>query len=461
MISITVPCKLVSRLAPSVEHRTDSPSDLVSLSMVACISDFERELAELRAHQASLRESEDRFRILTELVTDCCWARWGPLDGTTERVWVNDAFERLTGYSPEEFDQIGREGLVHPDDLAGALEYVDGPPGTSELVFRIIRKDGEVRWLHERMAVTRSGDELRVVGATRDITAEKEAERLLRETNDELERRVATRTRELEEMNLALQQEIDHRIETERSLRRAKEAAEAASRAKSQFLATINHELRTPLSGVLGATHLLATTELDEDPRRFVDILVRSTTTLHRIIDELLEFSRLDSGVATIDSDPFELLDLVRGVVADHREAATGKNLDLTLEVEPRLPTRVLGDEHRLRRVLELLLGNAIKFTHQGKVRLIVGRGADSPPSDQFRFEVSDTGIGIAPEDQNRVLEAFTQADGSTTRRYSGMGLGLTTADRLVRLLGGDLHVESRPGAGSRFWFECRLTSVE
>lgn len=429
--------------------------------MVACISDFERELAELRAHQASLRESEDRFRILTELVTDCCWARWGPLDGTTERTWVNDAFERLTGYSPEEFERIGREGLVHPDDLAGALEYVDGPPGTSELVFRITRKDGEVRWLHERMAVTRHGNELRVVGATRDITAEKDAERLLRETNEELERRVASRTRELEEMNLALQQEIDHHIETERSLRRAKEAAEAASRAKSQFLATINHELRTPLSGVLGATHLLAAAELDSQTRRFVEILSRSTATLHRIIGELLEFSRIESGQVVLDAEPFDLRGLAHEAVAVHREAAVDRGIALHLEIDPAIPRMVVGDEHRLRRVLELLLGNALKFTPQGEVKLVIGRGAASPPGETVRFEVRDTGIGIASEDLERVVEPFTQADGSTTRGYSGMGLGLTTCSRLIRLMAGQLHVASQPGVGSTFSFECHLPFVD
>jgi signal transduction histidine kinase/CheY-like chemotaxis protein len=236
------------------------------------------------------------------------------------------------------------------------------------------------------------------------------------------------------------------------SLRAARRAAEKASLAKSQFLANMNHEMRTPLNGVIGMTTLLSDTPLASDQREYVGTIQSSSTLLLALVNDVLDFSKIEAGKLQLETAAFELRPLLNECLQLMSQGAARKGLELRLEVDPSMPATLEGDAIRLRQILINLLSNAVKFTPAGEVRLSAA-GVGS----RVRFEVADTGVGIEPDVSRRLFEAFTQADASTTRRYGGTGLGLAITKRLVELMGGEIQVETHPGAGSRFWFEIPL----
>ncbi len=226
-----------------------------------------------------------------------------------------------------------------------------------------------------------------------------------------------------------------------------------ASRAKSEFMANISHELRTPMNGIIGMTELALDTDLNADQREYLETSRDSANTLLVIIDKLLDFSRLGSHTLRIEPVEFSLPEMVSSTLGPLVPQAKGKGLDLQSQIDPTVPSRIVADPDRLRQVLDNLVGNAIKFTERGRVMVSVQGLERRDRSVRLRFSVADTGVGIPAEKQGTVFEPFQQADGSSTRRFGGTGLGLTISSSLVTLMGGRLWVDSRPGVGSTFSF--------
>ena len=252
--------------------------------------------------------------------------------------------------------------------------------------------------------------------------------------------------------NRALEAEIAEHRRTEQFLQRAMTAAESANRIKSEFLANMSHEIRTPMNGILGTLELLSESELNGDQRDLLRTAHHSTDVLLAIIDDILDLTRIEAGKMSLEQQTFDPGHLIEEVANLFAAAAQRKGLELACFVAPDTPAKIAVDPTRLRQVLTNLLGNAVKFAEQGEIVLRLQRTTAEVDRPALCFEVQDTGIGIRPEVREKLFEPFTQADASTTRRFGGTGLGLAISRRLIKLMGGDIGVDSVPGQGSRFW---------
>jgi two-component system sensor histidine kinase/response regulator len=274
---------------------------------------------------------------------------------------------------------------------------------------------------------------------------------------DDLEKLVQERTVKLEAANAQLIGANQSLIEATEKAHKMAEAALVASHAKSEFLANMSHEIRTPMNGVIGMVNFLLETDLTVEQRDFASTIKVSADALLFIINDILDFSKIEAGKMTLESVCFDLRETVKSTIELLNLQAQNKGLNLTDSIKPDTCTRLLGDPTRLRQILLNLLGNAVKFTSQGKVWLEIVPLHETADEIQLQFSVHDTGIGISEETQKNLFQSFTQADASTTRKYGGTGLGLAISRKLVELMGGTLNVTSRPGEGSTFSFTLRL----
>jgi PAS domain S-box-containing protein len=341
------------------------------------------------------------------------------IDAEGRFTTVSGACEQLWGYTPAELIGCPFIDLVHPDDQARSIEAA-GKIITGENLRdfenRYVRKDGSsvaVTW-----SVSWSATENSMFCVARDATERKQAEA---------------------------------------ALEQAREAADRANRAKSEFLANMSHEIRTPMNGVIGMTGLLLDTSLTGEQREQAETIRQSGEALLNIINDILDFSKIEAGKLELETVDIELPHVIRGAVDLMQGQAKTKGLALCSDIDANVPVHLRGDSGRVRQVLLNLIGNAIKFTAEGAVKLQVSLERESDEMAKIRFHVSDTGIGIPQEKHDSLFLAFTQADSSTTRKYGGTGLGLAISQQLVTKMDGEIGVESAPGEGSTFWFTAQF----
>ncbi len=315
------------------------------------------------------------------------------------------------------------------------------------LISRVMRPLGSLSELAQRV-----GDQGHYDARAPEPAVQDEVGLLTKRFNAMLDR-IEMQDSELRQNQELLEQRV---LERTLELQYARELAEAASKAKSDFLAVMSHEIRTPLNGIMGMTGLLLETSLDSKQKRFARVARRSSEDLLLIINDILDFSKIEAGKLELELMPFQLNTLIEDIAERYAPIAQGKGLELLCRT-PVPPVTVVGDGPRLGQVITNLLGNAIKFTESGEVELSLLSVADKEAQLQLRFSVRDTGIGISPEQSAKLFQSFTQADSSMSRKYGGTGLGLAISQRLVEMMGGQIQLESEPGKGSRFYFDLLL----
>lgn len=369
--------------------------------------------------EEQLKESEERFRTTFEQagVGICHLALGGTL------IRINRRFCDILGYTQDELLGLTLEHTIHRDDLSAEQEHtarlLKREIDNYSIEIRQLRKDDSVVWVNLTKSVVcgRNGEPKYFAGVIEDVTAKREAQ----------------------------------------ELRRERDLVQAASYAKSQFLANMGHEIRTPLNAVMGLSRLALKTELNAKQRSYLEKIGSSSRTLLNIINDILDFSKIEAGKVELEKTELSLYELLANISDMHHLKAQEKGIDFKVRLSPDLPSKLVGDPLRLTQVLNNLIGNALKFTDRGEVVVAIKHIRQQEGEVAVQFSVQDTGIGITPEQMEKIFTPFTQADSSMTRRYGGTGLGLSISRQLVELMGGQLTVESVPQAGSIFSFTVDL----
>lgn len=373
-------------------------------------------------NENAIYESEEKFRLLANNIPGTVYL--SNYDAKSTKIYINDEIENLTGYDKSDFlsNKVLFIDLIHPDDKIKTIEAQKKAIDSKKpihLTYRIIHKKNNIVWVEEfGDTIYKNGEIAFIEGIFIDITERKQAETIVKE----------------------------------------KELAEAANKAKSDFLANMSHEIRTPLNGIIGFTDLLMSTNLGETQGKYMTTISQSAHSLLNIINDILDFSKIEAGKLELYFEICNLKDMLLQVVDLIHYEANQKKLHLDLIVDKDIPLHYLIDSVRLKQVLINLLANAVKFTDTGSIKLIVS--AVKPISNGYatiRFAVVDTGIGILEENKKKIFKAFSQEDGSTTRKFGGTGLGLTISNQLLGLMNSQLKLESAINVGSTFYFDLKL----
>jgi PAS domain S-box-containing protein len=383
-----------------------------------------QDITDRKNAELALRASEQRLRDMTAEIPDVIYQFRMRPDGAIEFPFMSEGLRRLFEIDPEEV-------YADPAVIWRLIE-----PSMLDVFQASIRHSAETMrpWVHNFDVVLRSGERRRVHGASRP---QREADGGI--------------------LWSGLLRDVTEQRAQEEELVRTREAALAASREKSFFLANMSHEIRTPMNGILGMTELALDTPLSEEQREYLEAVRQSGDSLLSILNDILDLSKIEARHVTIEHVPFLLRRVVDEAVGLLLPRAHARGLAVSVDVDPGLPQRVAGDPLRLGQVLRNFVSNAVKFTETGSISVRVTAGDDA---GLVRFAITDTGIGIAPDDQARIFEPFAQSDSATTRRYGGTGLGLSIARQLAGLMGGRVAVESTPGAGSTFHFAIPLPAA-